>query len=297
MGRLEAYLAEGAAAVEAALRDVVPGEEVLPPSIHRAMRYSLLAPGKRLRPVLAFAGAEIAGSSWSAVLPTACGLEMIHTYSLIHDDLPCMDDDDLRRGRPTSHKVFGEAMAVLAGEALLTLGFGTIASNAAVPGVQPERVLRVLGEVAEAAGSRGMIAGQVLDLSMGGSAPSLEQLEGMHSLKTGALLRASLRAGAILAGAGEELLEALGRYGAAFGIAFQVTDDLLDLGGDEAEMGKRAGSDRRKRKATYPLVLGVEEARRAAEEAASAAAREAAALGPRAWMLEELALMVVTRRR
>jgi geranylgeranyl diphosphate synthase type II len=262
---LTAYLAARRELVDAALDRVLPPGGAPPVAVHRAMRYSVLAGGKRLRPILVIGGAEAVGGAAAAVLPTACALELIHTYSLIHDDLPAMDDDDYRRGRLTNHKVFGEAMAILAGDALLTLAFRLIADNAAE--VADARVLcRVVAEVADAAGTKGMVGGQVVDIESEGKTISEEALEFIHRHKTAALIRVSLRAGALLAGGGAEAVAAITEAGENLGLAFQIVDDILDVEGDSAELGKSAGSDERKRKATYPAIHGLEASRQQAHQ-------------------------------
>ncbi len=288
---LGAYLTECRQLVDAALDRYLPKAETYPSIIHEAMRYSVFAGGKRLRPILVIAAAEAAGGTAEDVLPTACAMELIHTYSLIHDDLPAMDDDDYRRGRPTNHKIFGEAIAILAGDALLTLAFRLLAENfadrravagarAAVP--DPSRLRDVLAEVADAAGTFGMVGGQVVDIQSEGKSVSAETLEYIHTHKTAALIRASLRVGALLVGAPERVLEAISVAGPRLGLAFQIVDDILDVEGSLEELGKTAGSDRRKKKVTYPEHFGLEVSRLRAksliEEAKSALAplREAA---------------------
>ncbi len=261
---LQAYLKERRALVDQALEAFLPPEDTPPPSVHRAMRYSVMAGGKRLRPILVIAGAEAVGGAPDSVMPTACALELIHTYSLIHDDLPAMDDDDYRRGRPTSHKVFGEAIAILAGDALLTLAFRLIADN--TPLVKDPAVLRdVVAEVAGAAGTFGMVGGQVVDIESEGKTISAQTLEYIHRHKTAALIRASLRVGALLGGGDARAIETISEAGSDLGLAFQIIDDILDVEGSLAELGKTAGSDERKGKATYPAVHGLEASRRQAK--------------------------------
>ena len=274
---LDAYLGERRRAVDEALERQLPPADAYTPVIHEAMRYSVFAGGKRLRPILVIAGAEAVGGRMVDVMPTACAFELIHTYSLIHDDLPAMDDDDYRRGRPTSHKVFGEAIAILAGDALLTHALGRVAANAALGKVPADAFARVLGEITEAAGTAGMIGGQVVDIQSEGRMVSAETLEYIHTHKTGALIRAALRAGALLAGASETALGVLTAYGERLGLAFQVVYDILDVEGSLETLGKTAGSDRRKKKVTYPDHHGLA----ASKARAVALTREAqAALGP-----------------
>jgi geranylgeranyl diphosphate synthase type II len=258
---LEAYLQERRRLVDAALDGFLPSEDTRPPSVHRAMRYSVLAGGKRLRPILVIAGAEVVGASPSAVMPTACAMELIHTYSLIHDDLPAMDDDDYRRGRLTNHKVFGDAIAILAGDALLTYAFQLVAQNATVPGVDPKVVCDVVAEIAEAAGTVGMVGGQVVDIESEGKTITAEELEYIHIHKTAALLRASLSVGARLGGADTAALAAVADAGQSLGLAFQIVDDILDVEGSLETLGKTAGSDERKQKVTYPVLHGIEASR------------------------------------
>jgi geranylgeranyl diphosphate synthase type II len=292
---LTAYLEARRATVDAALDRVLPGESTPPTIIHRAMRYSVLAPGKRLRPVLVIAGAEAVGGGAADVLDTACALELIHAYSLIHDDLPAMDDDDYRRGRLTSHKVFGEAMAILAGDALLTLAFRLVAANAAR--VAPPSIAgAVVTEVADAAGTEGMVGGQVVDIESEGKAISPEMLDYIHLHKTAALIRASLRVGALLAGAGAEQVEAIGRAGQSLGLAFQIVDDILDVEGSLAELGKSAGSDERKHKATYPSLHGLPASKQRARELIDETKRLLLPLGPAADPIRALADFVLERR-
>ncbi|MBC7105892.1 MAG: polyprenyl synthetase family protein [Firmicutes bacterium] len=267
--------------VEAGLERYLPAEDAYPPLIHRAMRYSALAGGKRLRPVLVLAAAEAVGGEAERVLPAACALEVLHTYTLVHDDLPAMDNDDLRRGRPTSHRVFGEAAAILAGDALLTLAFKLLALCATEKGLPAEAVVRVIGEVADLAGSSGLIGGQVLDTLAEPGEVNGATLEYVHRHKTGALYRAAVRTGALLSGATEAELRALTCYADHLGLAFQIVDDILDVEGRTEVLGKTAGSDRRNRRQTYPALYGVEAAR---QRAATLGARAAASLkefGPR----------------
>ncbi|MCP9848367.1 geranylgeranyl diphosphate synthase CrtE [Cyanobium sp. Morenito 9A2] len=256
-----AYLEAARLRVEAAL-DVSLGPE-RPESLREAMRYSLLAGGKRLRPILCLAACELAGGDSDLALPTAVGLEMVHTMSLIHDDLPAMDNDDLRRGRLTNHKVFGEANAILAGDALLTRAFEMVALRS--PGVPAERLLAVVGELSLASGAPGLVGGQVVDLESEGKQVDLETLEYIHLHKTGALLQACVLSGALIAGASEELLTALRRYARGIGLAFQIIDDILDVTASSEVLGKTAGKDLTADKTTYPKLLGLEESRQRAE--------------------------------
>jgi geranylgeranyl diphosphate synthase type II len=285
--------------VDDALAQTLSGEEGdarqdCPARLREAMRYSVLGGGKRLRPILALMAAEACGGELDSALPVACALEVVHTYSLIHDDLPAMDDDDLRRGRPTCHKVFDEATAILAGDGLLTFAFEILARE-----VHPaESAIACVTALAEAVGPSGMVGGQMADLEAEGqNDASIERLEAIHRRKTGALLRAALRMGAIVAGATEHELEALDMYGRSIGLAFQIVDDLLDVEGDEAKLGKRVNKDRDHGKWTYPGLLGVEASRARARELAEDAAAALQPLGERAWRLKELAWNLLERDR
>jgi len=284
------------AATEAALEAALPPETAWPETIHRAVRYSLFAGGKRIRPVLVLAAGEAVGAERTGLLPLACAVEMIHTYSLIHDDLPAMDDDDLRRGKPTSHKVFGEAIAILAGDALLTHAFQLLVS---VPAAADETLVRrrlaASALVAEACGTGGLIGGQVMDLESEGRVIDAAALEQLHRAKTGALLAACVRAGAILGGAPPDELQSLSRYAAAIGLAFQVVDDVLDATENAERLGKTAGKDASAHKATYVSVHGIERARAMAEGLLRDALAALAPLGQRAALLQALARLIVER--
>ena len=254
------YLKGKKAAIDRMLEQVLPEESAFPPRLHQAMRYALLAGGKRLRPILAIAAAEAAGGDGNAVLREACALELIHTYSLIHDDLPAMDNDDFRRGLPTTHTVFGEAVAILAGDALLTEAFAILSSSVTNRSSQ-QHIIEVIKLIAEAAGSRGLIGGQVVDLESEGKAIDKNLLDYIHTRKTGCLITASVLLGAMLVGSTSEQIACLRDYGAAIGLAFQITDDILDVTESTQTLGKTAGSDQKKNKATYPALHGIEEAR------------------------------------
>jgi geranylgeranyl diphosphate synthase, type II len=281
--------------VEAALDRWLPRAADPPPTIHEAMRYSVFAGGKRLRPLLCLAACEAAGGASPPALPAAVALELIHTYSLIHDDLPAMDDDDFRRGRPTCHKVYGEAVAILAGDALLTHAFQVLAACGDAP-VAADRRLRIVAELASAAGSVGMVGGQTMDMRAEGQALDPETLLDLHRRKTGALLRAAIRMGGIAGGADESALAALTVYGERAGLAFQIVDDILDIEGDSAEMGKSAGSDLRKQKATYPAVFGMAESKRQVGALLQEAKTALQPLGPGAGVLAALADYMGRRR-
>jgi len=248
--------------VDAVLEEMLPGEVNYPPVIFQAVRHSLMAGGKRLRPILCMAAAEAAGGDYRAVLPVACALEMIHTYSLIHDDLPAMDDDDLRRGRPTSHKVFGEAVAILAGDALLTEAFALMSSVERMPQIPPDRILCVIQDIARAAGFWGMVGGQVMDILSESTTADEETLLYIHTRKTGAMIAASVKTGAILAGAQADGVEALAAFGQHVGLAFQIADDILNVEGDREALGKGTGSDIVRGKLTFPKLMGMDASRK-----------------------------------
>jgi geranylgeranyl diphosphate synthase type II len=299
---LTQYLTERREQVEGRLREMVDSGAECPPAILEAMRYSLLAPGKRLRPLLVILSAEACGGSVAAALPAACAVEMIHAYSLVHDDLPAMDDDDLRRGLPTCHKRFGEAMAILAGDALLTLAFQVLADN-----YPPVTAAACCGELARGAGAAGMVGGQVEDLAWEQESSqgvrSLSILEGIHARKTGALFRACLRLGVWVAqgektgGADREMLKRMDAYGCCFGQAFQITDDLLDVESSAEAAGKRVHKDAARGKLTYPGLLGVAESRRRAEQLSQEATGALRPLGNKAERLVELAASILERSR
>lgn len=279
--------------VERALDSYLPRATDYPAVIHEAMRYSVFAGGKRLRPALVLAGAEAAGGDPETVLPAACALELLHTYSLIHDDLPAMDNDDFRRGKPTNHKVFGEPIAILAGDALLTLTFELLARNMETAPVQA--VSRVVQEVARAAGTFGLIGGQVVDTVSEGQSIDGATLEYIHRNKTGALYRVAVRSGAILAGAGTRELQALTDYAEQLGLAFQIKDDILDIEGDTAKLGKPVGSDEKNHKATYPALYGLAAAKDKAAAAAQEALQALEIFGPEVAFLREMVHFIVNR--
>ncbi len=291
------YLEQRRLLVDEALGRYLPEAGDHPKEIHEAVRYSVFAGGKRLRPILVLAATEAAGGQVEQALPAAAAIELIHTYSLIHDDLPAMDDDDFRRGRPTCHKVYGEAMAILAGDALLTQAFILLSDEPSWPRVDAKARLRVIREIAQAAGSRGMVGGQVVDILQEDQEVDLPILQYLHTHKTGALIRACLRVGGILASAGPKQMEALTRYGERIGLAFQIVDDILDLEGSLEALGKRAGSDLRKKKATFPALLGIEESRQRAHRLAEEAKQALMVFGERRAVLGAIADFVVTRRR
>lgn len=291
---VEAFFRERIALIDKALDRLLPSIAEPPALIHEAMRYSVFAGGKRLRPILAMTAGEVFEAAMADLLPAACALEMIHTYSLIHDDLPAMDNDTLRRGRPTCHVVFGEAMAILAGDALLTQAFRTLS----VEGPRDASVrLKVIGEVAEAAGTiRALIGGQVLDLQSEGREIDGTALEEIHRAKTGALIRCAVRIGAIIGGAGEEELAKVTVYGEKAGLAFQVADDLLDETASSEELGKTAGKDAKEHKATYTALYGVEATKRLATELSDQAIEAVQLSGRNTTRLEQIARFIVDRR-
>lgn len=294
---LEQYLEARRLLVDEALDRYLPGAGDPPKEIHEAVRYSVFAGGKRLRPILILAAAEAAGGQGEQALGAAAAIEMIHTYSLIHDDLPAMDDDDFRRGRPTCHKVYGEAMAILAGDALLTQAFILLSTAPASGNSDSEACLRVIHEIAQAAGTKGMVGGQVVDMLNEDREVDLATLQYLHTHKTGALIRGCLRVGGILGSAGPDQLDALTRYGERIGLAFQIVDDILDLEGSLEALGKQAGSDLRKNKATFPALLGIEESRRWAHRLVSEAKESLALFGDRGMVLGAIADFVVMRQR
>jgi len=285
------YLAERAELVERALDAAVVDDGS---RLVGAMRYALLGGGKRIRPVLLLASAEAVGADWRALMPFACGVEMIHAYSLVHDDLPAMDDDELRRGRPTVHIQFGEALAILAGDGLLTEAF-VIMARAAESSPRPPDALRAIGEIAGAAGASGMVAGQADDIAAEGGDADLQRVESIHRRKTGALLRAAVLAGGILGGADEPELARLGQYGASLGLAFQVVDDVLDATAPSETTGKVGGRDRVRGKRTYVELLGVPGARQRAFDLHQRSLAAIEALGSAAEALRAIADFVVGR--
>lgn len=291
--KLPDFFEENLAAVDAALERLLPSERTQPQSIHQAMRYSVFAGGKRIRPVLCLEAARIFDANVTPALHPACAIEFIHTYSLIHDDLPALDNDDLRRGKPTNHKKFGEAIAILAGDGLLTLAFETISETP----VDAERRVAMVAEIAGSAGTvKGMVGGQVADIQAEGKKPQPKMLEYIHRAKTAALIRASITAGAICAGACPEDIARLRRFGETIGWAFQVTDDILDVEQSSAALGKTAGKDIAQQKATYPAVYGLERSHEIANELSGKAIAELAPLGLQATRLRAIAEFLLHRR-
>ncbi len=291
---LREHLAGQRKRVDAELDRLLPSETVPPEMLHRAMRYSIFAGGKRIRPILCLEAARAVSDTAEGVMTAACSLELIHTYSLIHDDLPALDNDDYRRGKPTCHKKFGEAMAILTGDALLTLAFEVLAG---VDSARADSRVRLIAELAAAAGTvGGMIAGQVFDLEGEHREPDPLLLESIHRAKTGAMLRASLRLGAICAGADEDQFAALSCYGEHVGLAFQIVDDILDVEESSEGLGKTAGKDAQQHKVTFPAVYGLEASRRMAERERQEAQDALAPFGERAAVLRELAGLIVQRK-
>ena len=296
---LKAYLKKKKELVDSFLDGALPAGDVVPASLHSSIRYSVEAGGKRVRPVLAIAAAEaVAGADAKVpgLMAVASSLELIHTYSLIHDDLPAMDDDDFRRGKPTNHKVFGEAVAILAGDALLTYAFDLLTDPAHVGGMKPKTLLAVIREIALASGNMGMVGGQVADIESEGKEVDFATLEFIHTHKTGALIRASVRVGALAAGATDKELKALTRYGVDVGLAFQIADDILDIEGSQEEIGKDVGSDLARGKKTYPAFVGLEESKLRAKELVGSAVSALDIFGPGAAALREIAGYIVSRK-
>jgi geranylgeranyl diphosphate synthase type II len=291
--KLPIFFEDDRIAVDAALDRLMPAASAQPPSIHQAMRYSVFAGGKRIRPILCLESARIFDSNVAPAHYPACAIEFIHTYSLIHDDLPALDNDDLRRGKPTCHKKFGEAGAILAGDALLTLAFETVAASP----VDAARRVAMLTEISKAAGTiNGMVGGQVADLESEGKLVEPAMLEFIHRSKTAALIRASISSGALCAGASEEDVARLRAFGESLGLLFQVTDDILDVEESSAALGKTAGKDVAQQKATYPAVHGLERSHQIANDLAAKAAGELQPYGERASRLREIAEYLVQRR-
>ncbi|MDA8421758.1 MAG: polyprenyl synthetase family protein [Nitrospiraceae bacterium] len=292
---IKAYLTKKKELVDKALEKLVPPAKLFPISVHEAMRYSLFAGGKRVRPVLAIAAAEALGARTADLLPVAGSLELIHTYSLIHDDLPAMDNDDLRRGRPTCHKVYGEAVAILAGDGLLNMAFEVLSDPRRLKAVPAGRLVAIIKEISTASGVFGMVGGQVVDMESEGKDVDFPTLEYIHTHKTGALIRASVRTGALYAKAGKRQFIALSRYGELVGLAFQITDDILDITGTQEMIGKDVGSDIKKGKKTFPSFYGLEESRTRAHEVVDKAVQSLREFDRKADPLRELAKYIVNR--
>ena len=300
---IQKYLQEKKEVIDSGLERYFPnlpegGTEItFTASLQKAIRHSLFAGGKRIRPILSVAAFEALGGQGRDILPFACALEMIHTYSLIHDDLPAMDNDDYRRGKPTCHKVFGEAIAILAGDALLTEAFKLMTTREVWESPFGDKgvILDIIHEVAQAAGISGMVGGQLLDIESEGKKVDLPTVQYIHTHKTGALILISIRVGAKLGGANEETLKALTRYGERIGLAFQIADDILNVEGESVSLGKSIGTDLSKRKATYPSLLGIEESKRRAGELAELAVDALGSFGSTADPLREIARFIIAR--
>ena len=291
---LKQYLEARRLTVEEALEVALPQQDGPETRVVEAMRYSLFAGGKRLRPILCLAASEAVGGDLEAAMPAGCALEMIHTYSLIHDDLPAMDDDDLRRGKPTNHKVFGEAIAILAGDGLLTEAFVLLSDYNSL---LPERAVQVIGGIAEAASYRGMVGGQVVDILSQNKRADLETVQQMHSRKTAALIAAATESGALAGKGSEAQVAALAQYGRAIGLAFQIADDILDIEGDTELLGKTTGADEARGKVTYPAAVGLERSRQAANEMVNDALAALEGFDDRANPLRSLANYIITRKK
>jgi geranylgeranyl diphosphate synthase type II len=289
------YLEQQRDLVDRFLESVHPSAQTQPITLHESMRYSLFAGGKRIRPILTLAAAEALGYGAPAILPVAASLELVHTYSLIHDDLPSMDNDDFRRGKPTNHKVFGEAMAILAGDALLTLAFELCSAPAYGDGLDASRRVQLIYELAVGAGHRGMVGGQVFDIQAENQDIDLPALQTIHRHKTGMLIRAAVRMGAIATGASPDQLADLTSYAEQIGLAFQIADDVLDVTGTKEELGKSPNADAQRGKKTYPTFYGVDGARKLADECVERAVHHLASFGRTADPLRELARYIVSR--
>jgi geranylgeranyl diphosphate synthase type II len=292
---ITSYLSKKKDSVDKTLEKLVPPSKIFPSSVHEAMRYSLFAGGKRVRPILAIAAAEALGAKTVGLLPLAGALELIHTYSLIHDDLPAMDNDDFRRGRPTCHKVYGEAIAILAGDGLLNMAFEVLSDPRRLKSVPPNRLIAIIKEISTASGVFGMVGGQVVDMESEGRDIDFPTLEYMHTHKTGMLIRASVRIGALYARAGKRHFTALTHYGEMVGLAFQIADDILDITGKQEEIGKDVGSDIKKGKKTFPSFYGLEESRRRAMEIVDKAVTALKDFDRKADPLRELAKYIINR--
>jgi geranylgeranyl diphosphate synthase type II len=288
---LKEYCQNKIGLIDAALSQYIPASNY-PPIIYEAMRYSIFAGGKRLRPIMLMAAADAVGSNGSDYLPVACGLEMIHTYSLIHDDLPAMDNDDYRRGKLTNHKVYGDGIAVLAGDGLLTAAFSTMLSQT---NVEPQELINVVSEIAAAAGPAGMVGGQAIDLISEGKIIDAKTLQYIHQAKTGALFKAAIRSGALLGSGNQQQVDALTNYAANFGLAFQITDDILDVIGTQEKIGKPVGSDMKNQKVTYVTLHTLEGAKQLAQQAVDQALDSLCGFGPEADILRKLVEHLITR--
>lgn len=289
------YLEQQRHALDRALDELLPPEDAFPPHLHRAMRYCLFASGKRIRPILALAASEAVGGNPEHIIEEAAALELIHTFTLIHDDLPAMDNDDYRRGVPATHRVFGEAMAILAGDALLTEAFKILSLGSRKRVHTPEKIVKIIELVAEASGSRGIVGGQVVDLDSEGKDIETKHLEYIHRHKTGCLITASVLLGGILGGGAEKEIEHLKTFGTSIGLAFQITDDILDITGSTEKLGKNTGSDHSKCKATYPRIVGINQAEKKKRELYEEAISSLTSFDNRADHLRGIGLYIIER--
>jgi geranylgeranyl diphosphate synthase type II len=294
---LKAYLDEKRTIIDEALKGILPEPQGPAADLVNAMNYTLFAGGKRLRPILCMAGADAVGGEGRDVIEVACALELIHTYSLIHDDLPVMDNDDLRRGRPSNHKVYGEALALLAGDGLLTKAFGLMSNLELIERVDPQALLRVIGLISKAAGHEGMVGGQVVDIQSEGIEVTSSLVEFIHTRKTGAPIAASVTSGAILGGGDETQVDAISSYGRKIGLAFQISDDILDIEGNSQEMGKAVGGDVNRGKMTYPAVLGLSRSKEIQKELVDSAIESLASFDEKANPLRHIAWYIIERKR
>ncbi|MFZ3064467.1 MAG: polyprenyl synthetase family protein [Nitrospirota bacterium] len=293
---LKEHLKEKKRLVDKFLDDYLPKADVHPKALHEAMRYSLFAGGKRVRPILCIASCEAVGGDIDTVMPVASAIELIHTYSLIHDDLPAMDNDDYRRGRPTNHKMYGEAIAILAGDALLTFAFDLLSDKELNKRLDSDSLLSIIKRLSSASGSAGMVGGQAADIQASGKEVNLPEVEYIHIHKTGALIRASVCIGAIAGNASKDELSALTRYGEAVGLAFQIADDVLDIEGSRDEIGKDVGSDIAKEKVTYPSVIGISESKKLANGLIDKSIEAISTFGEKAEPLREIARYIIERK-
>ncbi|MBI4379072.1 MAG: polyprenyl synthetase family protein [Nitrospinae bacterium] len=293
---IKEYLGEMKTLIDNTLDRYIPADTVYPPDIYKSIRYSLFAGGKRLRPILVIASAETVGGNREDVLPFACAIEMIHTYTLIHDDLPALDNDDLRRGKPTNHKEFGEAIAILAGDALLTMAFQIMSEPSAFSLKSSTLILKSIHEIAKAVGVSGTIGGQVVDIQATGKKLDIPTLEYIHTHKTGEMILSAVRVGAILSGCEDDELHALTCYGENIGLAFQVMDDILDVEGESEIMGKTRGSDEKMRKVTYPSVFGLSESKKIASRLIENSIQSMEMFGERGEILKDISEYIIARR-
>ncbi len=289
---IKSFIQQKGTLINEALEQYLSKEEMIPTELHESMRYSVLAGGKRLRPILLLEAARLTGAKEADVLPAACALELIHNYSLIHDDLPCMDDDDLRRGKPTNHKVFGQAVAVLAGDALLTYAFELITK---LEDISAQKIVTAIRELAQSSGDQGMVGGQVADIIAEGQTIDAEELEYIHTHKTGALLRVAVRIGAILGGASAEEITALTSYAEEIGLGFQIVDDILDIEGNAEKLGKDIGSDLDRDKVTFPAIYGLDKSKEMAQRTCKKAKEALSIFGEEAKALKDLADYIINR--